>query len=367
LILSGANLPLLFLLVLLIAKLVLTPVSIGSGFQGGVFAPSLFLGANLGAAFALVARSLFPGLAIFPQAFAMVGMAAVLAGAVHAPLTAVMLLFEMTNDYRIILPLMAAVIVSMVVSRNIQRDSVYTYSLSRRGLRLDRGRDIDVLQGITVGEVMETDPPCLSERQGLKAAEGIMMRLSRQGMPVINERGDLCGILTISDLRRSQIMSGEDDPPVGTACTRRLLTVNPSDTLDQALKKMGVQDIGRLPVVSPENPHRLVGLLRRSDVIRAYDSALIRRTALRHRMEGSRLGVFTGLEVEEVRIEPGATIVDQQMRGVAWPVDCLVASIQRGRRLIVPHGETELKAGDTLVVVGSEADLVAVRGLCQPQ
>jgi len=114
------------LALMLVAKLILTPVSIGGGFYGGVFAPSLFLGATLGAVFGSGAAMVFPSLNIEPAAFALVGMAAVLAGAVHAPLTASMLLFEMTADYHIILPLMFSVAVSMLTSQRIQRDSTST-------------------------------------------------------------------------------------------------------------------------------------------------------------------------------------------------------------------------------------------------
>ncbi len=144
---------------MLVAKLILTPVSIGGGFYGGVFAPSLFLGATLGAVFGSGAAMVFPSLNIEPAAFALVGMAAVLAGAVHAPLTASMLLFEMTADYHIILPLMFSVAVSMLTSQRIQRDSIiYAMGLARHGIRLDRWQDVEVLSTITVSEVMRVNP-----------------------------------------------------------------------------------------------------------------------------------------------------------------------------------------------------------------
>jgi len=126
------------LLMLLVARLILTPISIGGGFFGGVFAPSLFIGAMLGAAYGVIARALFPSLHVIPSAFALVGMAAVLAGAVHAPLTAILLLFEMTGDYRIVLPLIFATTVSLVISRRLQKDAIYTLGLARAGIRLER-------------------------------------------------------------------------------------------------------------------------------------------------------------------------------------------------------------------------------------
>ncbi|HEY3340878.1 MAG TPA: chloride channel protein, partial [Anaerolineae bacterium] len=152
--LNGESIALGIVLLLLIGKLIITPLSIGGGFPGGVFAPSLFIGAMAGEAFGQISAFVFPQMHLAPAAFALVGMAAVLAGAVHAPLTSIILLFEMTNDYRIILPVMFAVVVSLVVSQRLQHDSVYTLALARKGVRLQRGRDVDVLEGITVSEVM---------------------------------------------------------------------------------------------------------------------------------------------------------------------------------------------------------------------
>ena len=169
-VLNKNNLGLWLLLALLVAKLILTPVSLGGGFMGGVFAPALFIGATLGGAFGLVVSSIFPALGTNPSAFALVGMAAVLAGSVHAPLTAVILLFEMTNDYRIILPLMFAVAVSLVISQRIQRDSVYAMGLARHGIRLDRGRDVEVMGAISVGDAMHTGGATLLETMSLSDA-----------------------------------------------------------------------------------------------------------------------------------------------------------------------------------------------------
>jgi CIC family chloride channel protein len=116
-----------------------------------------------------------------PQAFAMVGMAAVLAGTVHAPLTAILLLFEMTNDYRIILPLMFAVIISLLVSERLQRESVYTLSLVRKGIRLERGRNIEVLDGLKVEEVMSKKYPILHTTDTLQQVMDLFTRTRNHG------------------------------------------------------------------------------------------------------------------------------------------------------------------------------------------
>lgn len=366
-ILNGRELGFLLLLALLVAKLVLTPISIGGGFVGGVFAPSLFLGAILGALYGMTAEYFFPDLGILPPAFAMVGMAAVLAGATHGPLTAILLLFEMTHDYRIVLPLMFAVVVSTLISQRIRRESVYTLGLSRKGIRIERGRDVELLDSIRVSEVMQTEIETLRENDLLEAATVKLMHLRSHGLPVVNAAGNLVGIVTIGDLERAETEDETaEERTVGEICTRELLVADPDDTIGEALRKMGVRDIGRLPVVDSKHPERLLGMLRRSDVIRAYEVALSKRAALRHRARQVRLGEVGRVDVHEVEIEPGAYCIGFRVRDIAWPRDCVIATIRRGRQLLIPRGETTLQANDVLSVVAEEGEpLQKVREICR--
>ena len=282
-ILDGKPLTVTLLLSLALARLVLTPLCISCGFHGGVFAPALFSGATLGGAYGLVAKQFFPSLNISPPAFAMVGMAAVLAGTIHAPITSFMLLFEMTHDYRIILPLMAAVNVSLFLSWHLQHDSVYTLGLARKGIRLQRGRDVDVLETITVNEVMETETVTLHESDSLSLATDLLTRKRYHGLPVLNDAGELTGIITVQDIDRAQGDNSSMVRTVGEVCTRELLLAYPDETIGAALRRIGVRNVGQLPVVARNNLSRLVGLLRNADIARAYDLAVTRRAAIRHR------------------------------------------------------------------------------------
>lgn len=360
-VLGGEQLTIGLLLALLAAKLLLTPVSIGGGFVGGVFAPALFLGCVLGEAFGQVVTRLAPGLNVAPAAFAMVGMAAVLAGAVHSPLTAILLLFEMTHDYRIILPLMFAVVVSLLVSQRRQRDSVYTLGLARRGVRIQRGRDVEVLDALTVGEVMEQQFQVVHETDSLDEATQRFLELRSHGLPVVNAIGDLVGMLTVQDIDMGQANKLKT---VGQACTRQLLVAYPDETLGQALRRMGVRDIGRLPVVARNNPRELLGVLRRVTLVRAYDAALTRRATLRHRAQEVRLGAVSGAQVEEFTVQPGAPCANRKLSESAWPPDCIIATIRRGRHLLIPHGDTLLQEGDVLTVVTEGEAAATVRELC---
>jgi CIC family chloride channel protein len=365
--LGGVPLGLGLLLALLVAKLILTPISIGGGFQGGVFAPSLFLGAALGAAYGLLLDQLFPAFQVAPAAFALVGMAAVLAGAVHAPLTATLLLFEMTNDYRIILPLMFAVFVSLAVSQRLQPDSVYALGLARKGIRLDRGRDVDVLQGLHVSEVMQADPPVVYERDPLTTAIDTLAATRRQGLPVLDTTEALIGIITAQDIDRALAKPNAADVTVGDACSRDLLVAYPDETISATHQRMSVRDIARLPVVSRRDPRQLVGLLRRNEIVRAYDSALTRRVAKRHSVQSAHLDshVPPGVQVEAFRVMADAACANQTVAAVAWPRECVLVSLRRGREVIIPHGDTLLQAGDALVVAGNIDALHRAQQLCE--
>ena len=366
-VLQSAPFPLLMLIILLTAKMIMTSASIGGEFPGGVFAPSLFIGAMLGGAVGLVGDILLPGLHIVPAAFAMVGMAAVLAGTVRAPLTAILLLFEMTHDYRIILPLMFSVIVSLLISNRLHRDSIYTLGLARKGLRIESGRDVEVLEGITVGEVMDRNFTLLREDETLQQAAEKMLKLRSHGLMVCDQNGNLCGILSLQDIQKFEETGSLDETKVGEACSRQLITAFPNETLSAALRRMGMRDIGRLPVVSPEDSRRILGILRRSDTIRAYDMAVTRRTALRHRAQQARLGVVTGAQVEEIVVQPNALCAGKRVSEAAWPRDSVIASIRRGSRLLIPHGDTLLQAGDVLTVVYEGDADETVRKLCRTQ
>ncbi len=365
-VLTSSATPALFLLFLLVAKLILTPLSIGAGFVGGVFAPSLFLGAMLGGAFGVVSSQIFPSLGISAPAFAMVGMAAVLAGTVHAPLTAILLLFEMTHDYRIILPLMFSVAVSLAISRKLQKDSIYRLPLAKNGIRIEGGKDVEVLEGITVQEVMSKDLTHLNEGDSLASAVEFMSESGRHGLPVLNASGDLAGLLTLADIRNADAEDQDHSvTTIGEICSHHLVTTYPDDTIGAALKRMSVRNIGRLPVVERDNPLHLLGLLRRRDIIRAYDAALAKRVSSRHRIQQVRLGILSGAEVHELIVRTGSLCANKHIADLTWPRHCVISSIRRGRIVLLPHGDTVINPGDVLVVVTEADGFEKARQLCE--
>lgn len=150
------------LLLLVLAKIIAVSLTIGSGGSGGVFAPSLFVGVMVGTAFGVAANALLPGVTAPAGAYGLVGMAAVFAGAARVPITAVIILFELTGDYRIILPLIGAVVLSTLLSEALSRDTIYTLKLRRRGIDLRTGRDVDLMRSVPVARAMSSPPPTAS-------------------------------------------------------------------------------------------------------------------------------------------------------------------------------------------------------------
>ncbi len=128
-----------------------------------------------------------------------------------------------------------------------------------------------------------------------------------------------------------------------------------------------MREVARPPGVARRDPRRLLGLLRRVDVTRAYNIALTRRTALRHRAQEVRLGVVSGTHVEEIRVEPGASCIGRPVRDINWPRGCLIAAVQRGNRVLIPRGDTILLPGDVLTIVAEEEIPAEVRRLCRPE
>lgn len=339
------------LLVLGFGKLLMTAVSLAGGFVGGIFAPTLFVGTMLGGAFGLLAASVAPPeLTGSPQAYAIAGMAAVMAGVVRAPITGILLVFELTNDYRLILPIMFTTVICVYLTERLVPAGIDTLTLLHSGLRLEQGRDVDVMQGITVGEAMHTPPPTIHESVSLRELRDRLRQTQTRCLCVVNHEGLLAGIVTLGDLQGA-FESNHDRPlTVGDICTRQVITAAPDDVLWTAIRSMSARDIGGLPVVKP-GTRELVGLLTRDCIVRAYSIAVIHKREQQHRAGQIRLNTLTGARVVERHVRPDAPIAGQKIRDVRWPTESVVASIRRGGKLIVPHGITEIRAGDTLTVV----------------
>ncbi|MGD8718793.1 MAG: chloride channel protein [Candidatus Zixiibacteriota bacterium] len=263
--------PLIFLLLLFAGKLFATTSTLGSGGSGGIFAPSLFMGAVLGSAFGLAARGIFPGFTAQPGAYALVGMGAMVASATYAPLTAVVILFEMTDNYTIVLPLMLACVVAMFVARRVSDLSIYTTKIRRAGINLREGKDVDILKAINARDVMRTEYETIYGGMLFDQLISFVREARQNSFPVVDGEGRLVGVISTTILRRwinepsfSNLVVAEE------LAKRNVVTVKETETLYTVWDKFERLDVESLPVVSPDDPGLLVGLLFREDAYAAY-------------------------------------------------------------------------------------------------
>lgn len=269
------QLPFLTLVLLIPSKILSTSLTLGSGGSGGVFFPSLFIGGMVGGSLGYAVHTLFPSFTAFYGAYALVGMGASLGAAAQAPLTAILLIFEMTNDYRIILPLMAATVVSTLIFRILNEESIYTLKLRKRGLSYLVGWDTDPMASIPVRDALTHRWLSVSPEMTIARFLETMEREEHEWFPIVDKGGELVGVITADDAQRA-VERNELEAKVIDYATRKLVVASPDESLQEVMKKFD-EGLGHLPVVLPGNPRRLVGIISRLHAIRAYNRALRER------------------------------------------------------------------------------------------
>jgi CIC family chloride channel protein len=266
---------------LVVFKILSTCITIGSGGSGGIFAPSLFLGAMAGGFFGTGVHRIFPAVTASPGAYSIVGMGAVVSGTTHGPISAILILFEMTGDYKIILPLMIACIVGSVASGQMLRDSIYTLKLARRGVNIKAGKEVNVLRSISVKDVMNPEVETVPEDLTLGRLAQKISKSKHNSFPVVNEKGHLTGVITFVDYHDVVFDEHLKDLVVAKeVATAEVVTVSLDDNLYDTMEKITLKDFSILPVVSPNNPSQLLGVLSRRDVFSAYNNAVIKKSIL---------------------------------------------------------------------------------------
>ena len=264
---------------LVVAKIVATSITIGSGGSGGVFAPSLFMGAMAGGFFGTAVHHVFPAVTAPPPAYSIVGMGAVVAGTTHGPLSAIMILFEMTGEYKIILPLMIACIISTLASGHLSKESIYTLKLARRGVNLEAGKEVNVLKSIRVKDVMNPSVETVPENLSLGRLADRIHKSKHKSFPVVADNNHLTGMLSYFDYRDVIFDENLKDLLVAQdLATEQVVTVPLDGDLYDALQKITLKDYSLLPVVSPDDPTELLGVLSRRDIISAYNNAIMSKS-----------------------------------------------------------------------------------------
>jgi CIC family chloride channel protein len=264
------------LLALALAKTIATNLTLGSGGSGGVFTPTLFIGAALGGSMGRLADTLLPHFGLHPTAWGLVGMAGLVAAANRAPITAIFMVFEMTDDYGLVPPLMLVSVIAFATARRFAPYGLYDGWLERRGEHLAHGADRALMHRIQASEALEADPvtvPAGATLADIVAAAG---RTRHPSLAVVDEDQTLLGVITYAELREAMLDRGELAPLLVAAdIAEPTEVVLPTDSLRDVLRKMNTRAIDVIPVVESEANPKLVGLLSRADVLSAYERELM--------------------------------------------------------------------------------------------
>lgn len=256
---------------LALGKVLATSLTLNTGGSGGVFTPSLYIGAATGGAVGAALAAAWPAGNIHSGIYGLVGMGAMIAAATDAPITGILLAFEMTHDYAIMLPLMLTVVIAHTVARKLEPDSLYSGWLRRRGETISHGADRDTLAGLHVADAYDRDAVVLDEDAPVHNFMRHLGNSDQVYFPVVDAEQHLVGVIAIADLGEVTANSGNLAQLIVAAdVARPTETVTPEDTLLDAIRKMGVRGAAAVPVVDGPDG-RYLGLITRSHVLSMYE------------------------------------------------------------------------------------------------
>jgi chloride channel protein, CIC family len=358
--------PFFLLLLLPLAKIAATALTAGSGGAGGMFAPALFVGAMVGGAYGHAVHSLWPAATATPGAYAAVGMAAITAGSSHAPISSILILFEFTGNYDLILPLMIASITASVLARGMSRHSIYEESLRRRGVELQWRMEEAVLAGLDVKSLVREDPQVLRPHDPYPRVVELFLAGHRQRLFVVDAEGRLLGAVSLHDIKHVL----QDPSSLVAVLAHDLMTpvervLEPDDRLHRAAETLSRSDHERLPVVDPRSG-AFLGVLSKRDLLSIYSQEVLGRPAtLATFVSGESTRDYVELPPDFVLrlVEVPPSLAGTTLAGANLPqtLGVRVVEIKRprpgGYERVIPDGTTVLRAGDALIAIGPTAGL----------
>jgi CIC family chloride channel protein len=350
---------------LVVLKLVATGFTLGSGGSGGVFAPSLFIGACLGGAFGLGAERLLPGYTADSGAYALVGMGAVLAATTHAPVTAILMLFELSSNYMIVLPLMLTCIIATGLASRVMPTSIFTTALARRGVRLRGSSEAEMVHATKIRRILrpyvETMPPTTPVSEVLRRA----LSGSMPSQFVVDAGNRPIGVIGLSHLKSIMGESGFDEAGLMAADVMKapVTALSLDDSLDVAIGHFSRIDVEALPVVGADGA--IAGCVTRYDLMVFFEAEILRDGALgmkfmdeAHPEEARFVELPAGHALELIEVTgllEGRTLRELDLRATAG---INVVAIRRrtpeGIERLEPDPRRKLAAGEILVAVGDK-------------
>lgn len=360
-----------FLLMLIFLKLFATSITIGSGGSGGIFAPSLFLGASLGGFVGTLANLWFPGMVGSPGAYTLVGMGAVAAATMHAPMTSILILFELTNDYRIILPLMTSIILATVIKMKLKKESIYSLKLLRKGLQLKKEYEPNVLSSIKVKKLYKTNFAKVLYNTPFEDIVQLTKDNIHLNYFVVDENDSLLGILSPYKIR--QLSKDNPDKYKNKTAKDFIIEDNiyftPEDTL--AMVGMILNDLilDEIPIVNNEKERKLIGYISKTEVIHAYNREIIKRDMLKS-VSGyisstnkfKKLKMLDGEVLCEVEVPGefvGNNLSNLDLRK-KYGIEVILIkqnfdkNSNESEKIFVPNSAYKFNYGDRILIIGKE-------------
>lgn len=354
------------LVVLIFAKIFATALTIGAGGSGGIFTPSLFIGASLGGLVGIVAGELFPGEVAPAGAYALVGMGALVSATTHAPLTAMIIIFELTNSYQIIPALMVSCVIGVLVSTVLKRESIYTMKLVRRGLHILGGRDVNVLRAIEVKRIFNKDELCVDRNEPLSEVIEQLVESRFKEVFVVDREKRLLGQISLEDVKHylkeehrfRESLIAED------VMNREIKMLLPEETLDVAMKYFDEHDYDAIPVVEDMMTRKYIGYVTLRDVVAAYNNEIVKhdfvgtiQSSLRVVEKEKKARVGKGYELREIDVPfycIGRSIKELDIRK-KYGVEVLLIKNpgeEEKSKGILPYPEYMFQPGDKLLLLG---------------
>ncbi|MBS3819857.1 chloride channel protein [bacterium] len=350
---------------LIFGKIVGTSIILGSGGSGGIFAPSLFAGAMTGNFVGGIFHNLFPASISSPGAFSLVGMGAVVAGATHAPITAIIILFELTGDYKIILPLMLTCIIASLITVGLQKESIYTLKLKRRGIQFKEGKEVNILRSLQVKDYMSRDYKSFLNTENIGKIIDQATGGQHHSFQIVDKKNNFIGCFSINQLKRMLLQKELlDSIVIAQDLAVPDIYVDYGDNLEQAMKIFGRNEVEEIPILKNK---QLMGVLKRKDVIEAYNYEMQKREAasgLAMKMKFTQLtqtvDLGEGYKIRE--IEAPQKFWDKSLQQLnlkaRYGIDVLLIKRKYPPQCItIPSAQTHIQKGDFLVLAGLEENI----------
>jgi len=360
------NLALWFLLLLIPAKVLATSLTLGSGGSGGVFAPSLFLGASTGGVIGILFHTYFPTLTADPGAYALVGMGAVVGAATQAPITAILIIFELTNNYHIIIPLMFSCIISTLITTNIKKESIYTQKLKLKGINLTEGREENILKAIPVSHVMANPVTYFNNTVNLETICDVALKSPQHVFPVVDETMAYHGFFSMKELKSVLFDKGElANLIIAEDVVEGKQAVPLDANVHEAMEILGNYGLEEIPVTDGD---KLAGLVAAKQILDIYQMELHKRelamaVASKKKFSDLTGGLYVGggYRMDEFGVPKdmvGKSLQESDFRSCYGIEIILIRPNGNGsKKEIIPRPDYVFRKGDRILVMGALEDI----------